>query len=114
MDCFFLKAIIEQAKSNNAKVKAILGLYEVMKVRIHTITHSQYTVHVLDAIFDRPTFNTTDFVHRTGIHKPTAAGLLNKLKTADILKELIPGGGRRAAVLCFAELLNIAEGKKIL
>jgi Fic family protein len=111
---FFLKAITEQAKNNNAKVKAIMCLYDDMKKQIHEITHSQYTVHLLDAIFDRPIFETTDFVRRTNIHKPTAMGLLRQLKAADILKELRPGSGRRAAVLCFPELLNIAEGRKIL
>lgn len=111
---FFLQAINEQAKNNNAKVKAIMGLYDAMKKQIHEITHSQYTVHLLDAIFDRPIFETTDFVKRTGIHKPTAMSLLRQLKGASILKELRPGSGRRAAVLCFPELLNIAEGKRIL
>lgn len=111
---FFLKAISEQAKNNSIKVKKILGLYDSMKNKIHDITRSQYTVHVLDAIFDRPIFETTDFTKRTGILKPTAMGLLRQLKAANVLYELRPGRGRRAAVLCFPELLNIAEGKKIL
>ena len=68
----------------------------------------------LDAIFSKPIFETTDFITRTGINKPTALGLLRQLKSNDILKELRPGSGRRAAVLCFPELLNIAEGKTIL
>jgi len=111
---FFLQAITEQARGNNAKIKAIMVLYDTMKGQIHEITHSQYTVHLLDAIFDRPIFETTDLVKRTGIHKPTAMGLLRQLKGKNILKELRPGSGRRAAILCFPELLNIAEGKKIL
>ncbi len=111
---FFLQVITERARSNNAKVKAIMGLYDEMKSQIHEITHSQYTVHLLDAIFDRPIFETTGFVRRTNIHKTTAMGLLRQLKAADILKELRPGSGRRAAVLGFPDLLNIAEGKKIL
>jgi len=111
---FFLTAITEQAKSNNKKVKAMMVLYEAMKIKIHDITHSQYTIHLLDAIFDRPIFGTTDFVKRTNIHKPTAMGLLRQLKAHDILKELRPGSGRRAAILCFPELLNIAEGKQII
>jgi hypothetical protein len=37
-----------------------------------------------------------------------------KLREADILAVLREGSGRRAAVLCFPELLNIAEGRKIL
>lgn len=111
---FFLKAITAQAENNSAKVKSIMGLYESMKSRIQDITHSQYTVQLLDAIFDRPIFETTDFLKRTGIHKATAMGLLRQLKVANILHELRPGSGRRAAVLCFPELLNIAEGRKIL
>ena len=91
-----------------------MGLYEAMKSRIQDITHSQYTVQLLDAVFDRPIFETTDFLKRTGIHKPTAMSLLRQLKAANILHELRPGSGRRAAVLCFPELLNIAEGRKIL
>jgi len=85
-----------------------------MKARIHKITHSQYVIHVLDALFDRPIFRTTDFVRTTGIHKPTAMGLLRQLKTTGILRELRPGSGRRPAVLCFSELINIAEGKNVL
>jgi len=111
---FFLKAITEQAKSNNRKVKNIMRLYKDMKKKIHKITRSQYTIHLLDAIFDRPIFETTDLVKRTAIHKPTAMGLLRQLKKENILKELRAGSGRRAAVLSFPELINIAEGKDIL
>lgn len=110
----FLKAIIEQAKNNNAKVKSIMGLYDSMKIRIHEITHSQYTVHLLDAIFDRPIFETTDFVSRSQINKKTAMALLKQLREAGVLLVLREGSGRRASVLCFPALLNITEGRKIL
>ena len=60
-----------------------------------------------------PMERKTDFMKRTNIHKPTAMGLLRQLKGAGILKELRQGSGRRAAVLCFPELLNIAEGRII-
>lgn len=111
---FFLKAIVEQAKNNSDRVKAIMNLYEQMKIKIHDITHSQYSIHMLDAIFDRPIFGTTDFVKRTKISKATAMGLLRLLKEHDILKEIRKASGRRPAILCFPALLNIAEGKKIL
>jgi len=111
---FFLAAITEQAKSNSQKVKDIMTLYEEMKTRIHEITHSQYVIHLLDAIFDRPIFETTDFVSRSGINKKTAMALLKQLREEDILSVLRDGSGRRAAVLCFPTLLNIAEGRKIL
>jgi len=111
---FFLKAITEQAKGNNIKVRSIMKLYESMKARIHEITHSQYTVHLLDAIFDRPIFETTDFIGRSRINKKTAMALLKQLRESNILAVLRERSGRRAAVLCFPELLRIAEGKKIL
>ncbi len=111
---FFLQAVIAQAIQNSERVKAIQALYEKMKNQIQSITHSQYTVHLLDAIFDRPIFGTTDFIERTKIHKQTAMGLLRQLKAEGILKGLRSGSGRRAAVLCFPELLNLAEGRQIL
>ena len=91
-----------------------MSLYEEMKEQIHQITHSQYGIQVLDAIFNRPIFKTTDFVKETGIHKPTAMGLLRSLKKAGILSEMNEASGRRAAVLCFPRLINIAEGKKVI
>ncbi len=111
---FFLTAIIEQAKTNSNRVRSIMKLYESMKTQIQQITHSQHTVDLLDAIFDRPIFGTTDFVNRTGIHKTTAMGLLRQLKNGGVLEELRQGKGRSAAILCFPKLLNTAEGKKIL
>lgn len=111
---FFLKAIMLQARANNRKVRKIMGLYDDMKVQVQDITHSQYGIQVLDAIFDRPIFKTTDFVTRTGIHKPTAMGLLRQLKGAGILVTLLEGSGQRATVLAFPRLINIAEGREIL
>ncbi len=111
---FFLQGITEQSKMNNGKVKRIMELYDRMKKRIQEITHSQYTVNLLDALFDRPIFQTTDFIKRTGIQKPTAMGLLKKLRDQKILRDLRPASGQQAAVVCFPELLNIVEGKKLL
>ncbi|QZE14073.1 Fic family protein [Halosquirtibacter laminarini] len=110
---FFLKAITSQAKDNSQKVKDIMSLYDEMKDRVHDITHSQYVIHLLDAIFNKPIFKTSDFITATNIQKPTAMGLLKQLKDHNILKELQPGKGRRAAVLCFPALLNISEGRKV-
>ncbi len=110
---FFLNAIITQARANICKVNEIRELYESMKQKIQATTHSQHTIQVLDAIFNRPIFRTSDFVTETGILKATAMTLLRQLRKNDILKELSAGSGRRAAILCFPALLNIAEGKTI-
>ncbi len=114
---FFLKAITVQAKQNSTRVKAIMALYDDMKLRIHEITHSQYSVYLLDALFSHPIFKTTDMVTRFsqehGIHEKTTPGLLRQLKEAGVLMELQAGRGRKAAVLCFPELLNLTEGHEI-
>jgi Fic family protein len=111
---FFLRAIATQAGQNSTRVAAIQGLYEEMKQAIQAITRSQYSMHVLDAIFEQPIFDTTGFIRRTGIHKPTAMGLIRQLKTHNIVTELRAGSGRRAAVLAFPQLVNLAEGRPIL
>ena len=110
---FFLKAMIQQAQANIHKVNNVIALYDEMKKRISDLTHSQYAMRLMDAIFKRPIFRASDFADETGIHKTTAAGLLRQLKEAKILIELQAGKGRRASVLCFSDLLNIAEGKII-
>ena len=110
---FFLRAITEQAKSNNAKVKSIMELYENMKKQIHEITHSQYTVHLLDAIFDRPIFDSTHLVNHTAIPAASVKSFIPKLKKEGILTEIRPARGRKPAILVFGQLLNITEGKNV-
>ena len=111
---FFLKAITEQAKTNNSKIKSIIKLYEDMKGQIQNITHSQYTLNLLDAIFDRPIFDTVQFAHKTEIPPSSVKSLILKLKKAGILAEIRTSRGRHPAVLAFRQLLNITEGKSIL
>jgi Fic family protein len=115
---FFLKAIAVQSKQNSTRVKEILALYDEMKQAIHNVTHSQYTVHLLDALFSRPIFKSSDLVKQFseahGIHVKTTPGLLRQLREAEILIEMRPGSGRRAAILCFPRLINLAEGKEVL
>ncbi len=114
---FFLKAITIQARQNRARVKAIMQLYDEMKSRIHEITHSQYSVYLLDALFSNPTFRTSDvtskFKHDYNIHEKTTRNLLRQLKAAGALYELQPSRGSRSAVFCFPELINLAEGKEV-
>lgn len=115
---FFLKAITYQAKENSRRVKEIMALYEEMKVQIHEVTHSQYSVHLLDAIFSKPIFKSSDLVKQFkqeyGIHEKTTPGLLRQLRDSNILKVLQHGSGRRASILCFPRLVNLAEGRDVL
>jgi len=106
---FFLTTIIEQAAANSAKAKAVLALYESMKSDIHEMTRSQFTVHTLDTIFDRPIFTTSDFVKRSKIPRASAMRILGQLQKGGILETARQGKGRRPAILAFRELLDIVE-----
>lgn len=111
---FFLEAIIRQAQNNIDRVQHILSLYEDMKRRLEELTRSQYTIRILDALFDRPVFQSSDFIARTGIPKQTALPFLRKMREAGILHPLREQSGRRSAILAFKELLNSAEGRRVL
>lgn len=115
---FFLRATAHQALQNSRRVAAIKALYDEMKLAIQEITHSQYSLHLLDAIFGKPIFRTSDLAQQLandfGIHEKTTPGLLRQLKDAGILRELQAGSGRRPAILCFPRLINLAEGKDLL
>lgn len=115
---YFLRATATQAAQNSQRVAAIQALYEEMKRAIHDTTHSQYTVHLLDAIFSKPIFRTSELAQRLtdehGIHEKTAPALLRQLRDAGILREIQPGAGRRSATMCFPRLINLAEGRQVL
>ena len=106
---FFLRAVGEQAATNAAVVVEIRSLYNRLKIRIDARTRSPYALRLLDAIFDRPLFQVSEFSARTGIPKQTANPLLGKLKADGILHQVRPGSGRRAEVLVLPELLGIVE-----
>jgi Fic family protein len=110
---FFLDAVQRQAVANTDKVRAIMDLYERMKQRIIDLTHSQYAIAVLDSLFDRPVFRSSDFVQRSGIPKQTALPFLRKLREAGVLRTVREQSGRRPAILAFVGLLNCAEGREV-
>ena len=115
---FFLRAIAVQSAQNSARVSAIQELYARMKLAIQEATHSQYALHILDAIFSKPIFRSSDLAEKMqrefGVHEKTTSGLLRQLRTAGILRELKAGSGRRPAILGFPQLINVAEGRDVL
>jgi Fic family protein len=111
---FFLRAVTEQSEENTKKVQQILKLYEQMKERIITLTHSQFAVPLLDHLFKHPIFASNALtIHKTMPSTPMVMILLKKLKDDGILKVLREGSGRRPQILAFAELINLCEGKKV-
>jgi len=108
---FFLKAVVEQAQQNGRTLREIMDLYEVTKQQLWEITHSQYSLQLLDALFDRPTFTVADLAQRAELPKPTAHKLVNSLLEEGLLDVVREASGRRPAILTFAELFNALERK---
>ena len=106
---FFLTAVVEQAIVNTDKTKEILGLYERMKQEIPKVIRSQYGIQAIDTLFDRPIFQSTDFIRRSQIPKESAMRIINALKGAALIRDIRPGKGRRAAIMIFPELITITE-----
>lgn len=109
---FFLRAVQEQAEQNLKKANAILSLYNEMKLKIADLSHSQFSIHALEWIFEKPIFNSTDFTTSSGIPKPTAARILRVLRDEQILQVWQESRGSKPAVYGYADLLNVAEGYK--
>jgi len=108
---FFLRGIIAQADANTRKAKAILALHQHKRDWVVEVTHSQYAVRTLDWIFQRPIFQTPDFVRSAQVPGPTARTIIRALRDNGMLREVVPAAGRAPATFVFSELLNIAEGR---
>ncbi|WP_461834517.1 Fic family protein [Desulfothermus sp.] len=106
---FFLTAIIEQAKENTRKARAIIELYEEMKEKVPAITRSKYAIKAIDTLFDRPLFKSTDFIRHSGIPKDSAFRILSELKKAGIIRALRESKGRKAAIWVFYHVIEITE-----
>jgi Fic family protein len=110
---FFLRSVEAQARENISKAQNILALYEQCKERVRLATRSQYTINALDWMFSNPIFMSRHFVDSAGIPESTARGMLPKLRKEGLLRDIVPGQGRRPAMVVFPELLNLAEGRTI-
>ena len=112
---FFLRALDEQAQKNSQQAREIIELYERLKGRVLELTRSQFAVPLLDRLFERPVFQSSDLVDQKGMpSKPMVMAMLGSLKEAGILKVLRRGSGRRPQKLAFVELVNLCEGRKVL
>ena len=108
---FFLRAIIEQAATNQTKAQAIHALYDARKDWMVGATRSQYGGRALDWFFSRPIFVASDFVSQADIPEATAKRILRLVRDNGLLREIRASSGSRPAVLAFPELLNICEGR---
>ncbi len=105
---FFLTAIIKQAEDNNAKAESIIRLYDKMKKDIPSCIHSRYATSVVDTLFTRPIFNSTQFMAESKIEsKGTANKLLAKLIQAGVIHLTRVASGRTSAIYTFTDLIKI-------
>jgi Fic family protein len=107
---FFLRAICHQAAENERRARAILALYDRVKIQVADLVHSQHSMRAVDFIFQTPIFSAPAFVHRSGMPKPTANRILSLLRENGLLLTIQHGRGRRPGFYAFSELLQIAEG----
>jgi Fic family protein len=111
---FFLTGLEEQARINSEKARKILDLYESLKIRALSLTHSQYAVPLLDQMFKRPVFKSSRL--KFGDSPPTrgaVAKLVRALKEGNVIKVLREGSGRRGTIYCFPDLINLCERKQV-
>jgi Fic family protein len=106
---FFLRGVIAQSEKNIDKAKSILQLYEMMKEKMISITHSQYSTKALDILFDMPIFSSTEFIKNSNIPKASAKRILNRLNESGTINILVEGAGRRPALYIFKQLIEIAN-----
>lgn len=110
---FFLEALRSQAIENEGKARAVLALYEQVKVQVVETTHSQHAIRAVDFLFQTPIFKGPDFTIGADIPKPTATRILGLLRDTRLLLTLREGRGRRPGFFAFRALLNIAEGREV-
>lgn len=112
---FFLTALSEQAIANTTKARAIMDLYERLKGRAIEVTHSQYAVPLLDALFKQPVMPTTILRRMKNLpSNPMVMQLLSRFESNGIISVLQKGSGRRPYVYALSDLINICEGKKVI
>jgi Fic family protein len=109
---FYLSAVIEQSIKNGVKVKEILNHYFKMRDYIVEKTRSQYSNQLLDALFDKPIFRSSDIKKKSKIPKQSLMPMLKQLQEDKVIRILRQSSGRMPAVLVFQKLLEITEDKK--
>lgn len=112
---FFLEGVAAQAEADTRKAREIQSLYEHLKERIIALTRSRYAVPLLEHLFRRPVFRSSDLAKQDDMPShPTVSNLLNRLRQDKILVTIREGAGRRPHILALAELINLCEGKTVL
>lgn len=111
---FFLEALLAQADENTKRVRQIQALYERLKGIARNATRSQYAIPLLDSLFKTPIITVSNLAAGKGMpSRPMIVTLVNQLNQAGVLTVVRKGAGRRPQLYALAELLNVAEGRKV-
>jgi Uncharacterized conserved protein len=111
---FFMRAIIDQAKENCDIVQSIRDLYDKLKAKLIDLTHSQFAVPILDYMFARGFFSSTEMSQHPNMPtRPQLWGLFKKIKQAGIVTVVEEGRGSRPEILMLPSLINICEGREV-
>lgn len=112
---FFLHAVSEQAAETSQIFGELAAVYARLKREFVALSHSQFAVPVLDAMFARPLFG------KRGMRKmlaarvatpPSAAtlhNLLMRLVKHGALRVVRPGRGRRSTLYALSEVVEILD-----
>ena len=106
---FFLQAIVAQARSNSEKVKRIIHLYNEMKGVIYQITRSGFSIQILDSLFNRPIFTSSEFSESTGIPLKNVSRILKLLKDQSIIQEAESAKGTLPAQFRYIDLIKLVD-----
>ncbi len=62
-----------------------MSLYDEMKNKIASITHSRYAIQTLDLLFHKPIFNSSTFINGSKILKTSTSRIMNCLGNGKII-----------------------------
>jgi Fic family protein len=107
---FFLRGIIAQAEANTQKAQAILALHQDKRDWVETPIPN--TRCALDWIFQRPIFQTPDFIASAQIPPATARKIIRDLRDNGLLRELVPPSGGTGDLLRVPGIAEYREGRE--
>ncbi len=115
---FFLRGVAEQAKQNMRRVRAMLRLYDELREEIRMATHSEFSVMLLEALFENPIFTKPKMIHMLQNKSPecspaTLRKLITRIVDEGIVEILRKGAGRRPDIFRATDVLQIASGLPI-
>jgi len=111
---FFLEGITEQALENQRKASMILDLHRKMSKDMPMVVQSKFISLVIEFMFTRPVFSSTHIIDALQVPTTSIKRVLEGLKENGVLRVISQGSGKRPTLYAFSELINLAEGRKVL